>query len=126
MARGATLFLRHFGIFTLLILGMWLFGGAEIHLQRGTTSLRADLLSFLYPLGAATTGALFGLLQPLGDRSRPAAMATGVVAIVPWMAAIGLTMDHGYADWTAVHTFITIGGSLPLGCALGYGYSRFR
>jgi hypothetical protein len=122
MRRGAGVFLRSFGIFTILILAMWLVGGPE-PASRGVP-IRVDLLTLIYPGGAAITGALFALFEPAADRSRVLAMAVGIIAIAPWVAGITLTFDRGYASWNVGHTIVTAITSLTLGCAMGYGYSR--
>jgi len=121
MIRGAIQALRYFGIFCLLILALWLFGGAEQE-SRGMT-IRADLLTLLYPAGVIIAGAVFGLLEPVADRSRGAAMAVGVIALLPWVLGISLTMDRGYADWTIGHTITSLITTVLLGSAAGYGYS---
>ncbi len=124
MVRGARLFLRSFGIFTVLILAMWLIGGPN-PTSRGVP-IRGDLLTLIYPGGAAVTGALFALFEPVADRSMVLAMAAGIIAIAPWVAGIALTFDRGYASWNVGHTIVTAITSLTLGCAMGYGYSRHR
>ncbi len=124
MTRGAGLFLRFFGIYSVLILAIWLIGGPEQE-SRGIP-IRADLLTFMYPVGAAITGALFGLFEPAADRSRLVAMVAGIVAIAPWVVGIAFTVDRGYVNWNVGHTLVTAVTSVALGSAFGYGYSRYK
>ena len=103
--------------FTILIFAMWIFGGPE---QRVRGALvRVDLLLLLYPLGAIVTGAILGVLEPFVGRSRWRAALTGAVAVLPWLAGIALTTDHGYRDWNGAHTFTIVIMTLVFGPVVG-------
>ena len=118
-AAGALLFGGAFGIFTAVLLLMLLVGGPEYTTRRGVV-MRLDLLTVLYPLGAAVAGGVVGALLPL-TRTRSGAAAAGVAALLPWTAAISLCVDRGYAHWTTMHTVVSAGTALVLGLALGAG-----
>src|SRR3982750_2555475 len=126
-AAGALIFGGIFGVFTLLLLLLLLLNGPEYE-SRHHVLMRLDLLAVLYPLGAATAGAIMGALLPL-TRTRPGAIAAGILALAPWSAAIGLCMDRGYSHWTTGHTVVSACLAVGLGAGLGFGiagYARQR
>jgi hypothetical protein len=93
-------------------------GTPEIRIRGGL--LRPDLALLLYPLGALVTGVLFFALAPL-MRWIITAPVLGVLSFAPWTFAIARTIDRGYRDWTAAHTWIASTCAVLLGGVLGIG-----
>jgi hypothetical protein len=122
MRRGAWRLLRVFGLFTPLLLVMWLLEGPVVA-SRGSV-IRVDLLTITYPVGAALCGALFGLLEPIAERGRIAAMLCGVLAIFPWVGGLSVAIVPGGQFSLKIALITTAITSTLLGSALGYGYSK--
>ena len=107
-----------FALFTPILLGLWIFRGREVLLKRGG-SVRVDLASLLYPLGAVISGALFVLLVSRA-RSRIVAALLGSLALLPWLVSIVVCINQGYAHWQMAHTVTTLLGAIGLGAPLGW------
>src|SRR5262249_8261929 len=82
-------------------------------------AVRVDLLLLTYPLGAFVTGWLFGFVAPM-SRYLVLAVASAVVAIMPWILGISLAMDRGYANWRTEHTVVSAATALILGRGAGF------
>ena len=93
-----------FWVFVPVLGAIWLFSGPEL-VARGTV-VRVDWLTLLYPLGAVCTGALFGLFN-IPSRGQVARSLLGVLAFVPWSAAIAVCFDDGIAQWSLRHSLLT-------------------
>ena len=107
-----------FTVFTPLLLFLWAVGGRETTTRHGTL-IRVDLLAALYPIGAIVTAALmFGLASFVRVRSLRALV--GVVAFLPWAAAIIVCFDSGHVQWRALHTVTTLLMALAFGAPIGW------
>src|SRR5690606_5409521 len=83
--------------------------------------LHAGVLAVTYPLGAIVTGAVFMALHPYLTNAI-LLYGWGVISMLPWSIGIAVGMERGYADWTALHTFLAVAGSLlGVGIAAGIG-----
>src|SRR5688572_6739760 len=112
-----------FAVFVPVILILWAIGGRETVIK-GTT-VRLDLLTAIYPLGAVLSSALLYALAPLSP-SRVLRALLGAIAFVPWFAGIAWCSDGGYATWRSKHTAVTIISALAIGAPLGWNTTPKR
>jgi len=119
--RGARLGLVFPGVFTILILVIYLFGGRH-QLSRG---IEADflVLSIAYPLGAAIMGAVLALGAPF-MRGYVRSALVGMAALAPFLIGIGLSMDDGLTHWSSSQTEITFALTIVYGGMIGYVVGR--
>lgn len=90
---GARVMFMSFLPFFVLILIARIVEGPVYHDRGDTTNL--DLLAVVYPVGTIMFGAILGLGDPL-LRRRITAIPLGIVAILPWVAAMGACLDRGH------------------------------
>jgi hypothetical protein len=115
---GAVTALAMFAIPSLILLGLFLFGGRHQALRDGELDVLVALLT--YPTGAALAGAVIGAA---GDATRHLVVAiiVGIVAITPMVSGVVASMDNGLTAWTGMHTALLVIMSVAFGAALGYG-----
>jgi hypothetical protein len=123
LQQGAAIFLRNYGWAALILLLFGALSGWEYTIANGL-SLRLDVLALTYPLGAALTGALFGLWAR-ALRRLPAALVSGPVATLPWAAGIVVAVDRGWAEWTPLHSLMLLGFGLLMGLITGFKLNRW-
>lgn len=104
------------GIYSLWVVGLYLFRGSAPFENQGTTLL--EVLA-AYWFGGAVAGGLVGLLRPL-VRWRLGAALVGIVAGIP----VGLGIVYaimGISPWTGEHTFVLAWISVVAGSIAGIG-----
>jgi hypothetical protein len=115
--RGASLGLAFPGIFTILILVIYAFGGRH-QLSKGT-EIDFLVLSIAYPLGSAIMGAVLALGAPF-MRGYVRSALVGMAAFAPFVIGIGLATDNGLTRWDSSQTGVSVALTIFYGGVVGY------
>lgn len=121
--NGAVVGLMFPGIFTLLLVGVYLFGGRYQRDYDSTIDML--VLSIAYPLGSAIMGGVIGFGAPFMTNFARGTLV-GTAAMLPFMIGIGLSMSNGLAHWDMPWTLVTASLSVMLGAGLAIGVLRGR
>jgi hypothetical protein len=123
LRNGALFGLVFPGGCTLIILAMYALGGRYQHDKASDMDLL--VLSISYPIGSVLLGAILALA---GTWVRGFLLSTlvGIIAITPFVVAVGLGMDDGLHHWNREHTIICGSLILVYGAAIGYGMARTK
>ncbi len=105
-----------FTVFMVLPLIMIPFTGLETTMRGQPVHL--GWLIVTYPLGATLWGVLLSVGLPLVP-STPLAAIWGAISMAPWTVGVALSVDHGYLDWTYIHTITASIGAVLLGGFVG-------
>lgn len=106
--------------FTGLILLILFLNGGPVLVDDHGMVMNIGLLLFTYPLGAAVSGAIIGLLLPL-MRSVIGAVVCGLIALIPWTAGVAVGIDHGLTSWNSVHSSMVVVMTVIFGSIVGLG-----